>query len=67
MLIYLKKFKQIKTIKIMSSKVVGVLLSDEHREKLEIIAEKEYSDKSKLIRKWIDENFKDEYKKDINL
>ncbi len=49
----------------MSSKVVGVLLSEEHLEKFEIIVEKEYSDKSKLVRKWIDENFKEEYEKDL--
>ena len=45
------------------SKVVGFYLDDEYNKKLEQIAKAEYSDKSKLLRKWIDQNFKEEYEK----
>ena len=40
-------------------KNITISLGKEYIEKLEIIANKEYSDKTKLIRKWIDENFKE--------
>jgi len=43
------------------SKVVGFYLDNEYNRKLELIAKAEYSDKSKLLRKWIDENYKEEY------
>ena len=43
-------------------KTITVSLGDDYNRKLELIAENEFSDKSKLIRKWIDENFKEEYK-----
>lgn len=49
----------------MSSKVIGVLLSDKYIEKFKIIVKREYSDQSKLVRKWIDENFKEEYAVDL--
>ena len=43
------------------SKVVHVALDEEDYQKYELIAKAEYSDKSKLLRKWINENFKEEY------
>lgn len=44
-------------------KLVNILLSEKHYQKFELIAKNEYSDKSKLLRKWIDQNFKEEYNK----
>lgn len=44
------------------SKTLTISINNNYVKKLDLIAENEYSDRSKLIRKWIDENFKDEYK-----
>lgn len=43
------------------SKVISISLDEEYNQKLELIAKYQYTDKSKLVRKWIDENFKEEY------
>lgn len=43
------------------SKIVTISLDEDYNRKLELIAKAEYSDKSKLVRKWIDQNFKEEY------
>jgi len=43
------------------SKVVGFYIDEEYKRKLELIAKAEYSDNSKLLRKWIDMNYKEEY------
>ena len=48
----------------MESKKYTISLEDEYNEKWELIAKKNYSDKSKMLRKWIDENFKEEYRND---
>lgn len=44
------------------SKVVNFSLDDEYVSKMDIIAKKEYTDRSKLLRKWIDQNYKEEYR-----
>ena len=44
------------------SKTLTVSINDVYLKKLDLIAEHEWSDRSKLLRKWIDENFKEEYK-----
>jgi len=36
---------------------ICLTLNDEYLKRLDIIAKREYSDRSKLLRKWIDENF----------
>ena len=46
----------------MSIKIYNVSLEPEYNEKWDLIAKKTYSDKSKILRKWIDENWKEEYK-----
>lgn len=46
-----------------TSKTLTISINEEYVKKLDIIAENEYSDRSKLIRKWIDENLKKEYEK----
>lgn len=46
------------------SKTLTISINEEYLKKFNIIVEKEFSDRSKLIRKWIDENFKPEYKED---
>jgi len=38
-----------------------ISIEEEYNRKWEIIAKREYSDKSKLLRKWIDQSFKEEY------
>ena len=43
------------------SKVISISLDEEYNRRFESIAKKEYTDKSKLIRKWIDMNYKEEY------
>lgn len=43
------------------SKKVTLSLDEENNRRFKLIAENEYSDKSKLLRKWINENFKQEY------
>ena len=43
-------------------KTYNISLEPEYNEKWELIAKKFYSDKSKMLRKWIDENFKEEYR-----
>ncbi len=48
------------------SKVVHIALNESDYMKFEQIAKAEYSDKSKLLRKWIDQNFKEEYEKVLN-
>jgi len=48
----------------MESKKFTISLESEYNEKWELIAKKNYSDKSKMLRKWIDENFKEEYRND---
>ena len=40
------------------SKIITVSLDEDYLKKFDEIVEKEYSDRSKLIRKWIDEYFK---------
>jgi hypothetical protein len=40
---------------------INLSIGKEHKKKLKTIAKKEYSDCSKLLRKWIDENWKEEY------
>lgn len=49
-------------VKSLSSKVVGFYLNDNYIDKLEMIVKREYTDKSKLLRKWIDEKFEEEQK-----
>jgi len=49
----------------MSCKKVTISLENSYIRKIEIIARNEYSDRSKLIRKWIDENFKKEYQEEL--
>lgn len=44
------------------SKTLTISINEGYVKKLDLIAENEFSDRSKLIRKWIDENFKEEYK-----
>lgn len=46
------------------SKTLTISINEEYLKKYNIIAAKEFSDRSKLLRKWIDENFKPEYKKE---
>jgi hypothetical protein len=36
-------------------------MNEEYKRRFDLIAINEYSDKSKLVRKWIDNNFKEEY------
>lgn len=60
--IYIKLFK-IQRYKKMS-KIITISLDEEYNERFEIIAKHFYSDKSKMLRKWIDENYKEEYKTD---
>lgn len=43
-------------------KLYNVLLNEEHINKFDKIAEKTHRKKADLIRKWIDDNFKEEYK-----
>lgn len=42
------------------SKIITISLDDEYIRKIDLIANNEYSDRSKLVRKWIDENIKGE-------
>jgi len=42
------------------SKVVGFYLNEEYIKKLAVIIKKEYTDQSKLLRKWIDEHYKED-------
>ncbi len=46
----------------MESKKYTISLDAEYNEKWELIAKRNYSDKSKMLRKWIDENFREEYR-----
>lgn len=39
------------------SKIISISLDEEYIKKFELIAKKTYSDRSKLVRKWIDQNF----------
>lgn len=43
---------------------ITLSIDENYNKKFGLIAEKEYSDKSKLLRKWIDQNFKEEYNHD---
>ena len=43
------------------SKLVTISLNEEYNRRFGLIAKNEYSDKSKLVRKWIDENFREDY------
>ena len=43
------------------SKLVTISLDEDYNRRFSLIAKNEYSDKSKLVRKWIDEKFKEEY------
>ena len=43
------------------SKRTTISLDDEYNRRFKLIAKNEYSDQSKLVRKWIDEKFKEEY------
>lgn len=43
------------------SKIIAISLNDEYNKKFALIAKAEYSDKSKLVRKWIDQNYKEDY------
>ena len=49
----------------MSCKKVTISLENKYIRKIEIIAKMEYTDRSKLIRKWIDANFKEEYQEEL--
>jgi len=40
---------------------ITISLNDEYKHRLNLIAKNEFTDNSKIIRKWIDENFKPEY------
>lgn len=46
----------------MESKKYTISLEPEYNEKWELIAKNKYSDKSKMLRKWIDDNWKEEYR-----
>lgn len=46
----------------MSTLQISITLNETYKKKFDLIVEHEYSDRSKLLRKWIDENFKEEYK-----
>jgi len=43
-------------------KLFNVQLEKEYVEKFNLISKKEHRKKADLIRKWIDENFKEEYR-----
>ena len=43
------------------SKTLTVSINDEYLKKFDTIVKNEFSDRSKLLRKWIDENYKPEY------
>ena len=43
------------------SKVLNFVLEEEYIERMDKIAKKQYTDRTKLLRKWIDVNFKEEY------
>jgi len=43
-------------------KLFNVLLNEDHYNKFNKIAKEEHRKKADLIRKWIDENFREEYK-----
>ena len=47
----------------MFSKVVNFSLNEAYLEKFNRIAKAEFTDRSKLLRKWIDQNYKKEYDK----
>lgn len=38
-----------------------ISLDEEHLKKWDLIVEKEYTNRSNILRKWIDQNFKEEY------
>ena len=42
-------------------RLFNVLLSEDYHDKFDKIAKNEHRKKSDLLRKWIDENFKEEY------
>jgi len=46
-----------KTIRIL------ITLDEEYKRKIDLIAEKEYTDRSKLIRRWIDNHYIENYEK----
>lgn len=48
--------------KIMSSSQITITINEVYLKKLDLIVDAEYTDRSKLFRKWIDQNFKEEYK-----
>lgn len=50
-------------IKMVNYKRISISLDNEYIRKYDKIAKKQYSDRSKLLRKWIDQNFKEEYDK----
>lgn len=41
------------------SKKITLSIDEEHNKRFKLIAKKEYTDKSKLLRKWIDEYSKE--------
>lgn len=43
------------------SKVISISLDESYDSRFGKIAKAEYTDKSKLLRKWIDQNYKEEY------
>ena len=45
------------------SKIVNFWLEEEYLTKMNQIAKSEYTDRTKLLRKWIDQNYKEEYDK----
>ena len=45
------------------SKILNFVLEVEYIERMDKIAKKQYTDRTKLLRKWIDTNYKEEYDK----
>ena len=43
------------------SVTINISIPKNYLKKFDLIVEHEWSDRSKLIRKWIDQNFKEEY------
>ena len=46
------------------SKIITISIDDEYLEKLDIIVKIHFTDRSKLIRKWIDDEYSDLDKKE---
>ena len=40
--------------------LISISINEKYLKKYDLLVKKEYSDRSKLLRKWIDENFKKE-------